>query len=177
MARLRALVEQAPHGHVYAVADAACLGGLLEQIYPLGPNRFCCLLMGGIEPDVAHVAPYLIAVAPAMPFLDWLEERLDRPWGYLIESDLQIKALYLHLRRFSETRGAGGEPLWFRFWDPRVLRHLTSVGRSGQCGPFMDGITRIRLLDSPTGTVTNVCWEAGGGTFALENESPLEAEG
>lgn len=168
---LNTLIHQNPRVRKYAVLDAALLGGLLEQLFLLGRSRYACLLPGNVEPDVAHVAPYLVALTPGMPLLDWIEERLGQPWGYLIESDQDGKTLQIHLRTFSEVRGPNGEALLFRFWDPRVLQSMTTILTPAQGGAFMQGLKRVRLIWGGQTSVTNVEWKAETVAFSVTAES------
>ena len=43
-------------------------------------------------------------------------------WGILVNSRRSFKELRRHLRRFLYVRTELGEKLYFRFYDPRVLR-------------------------------------------------------
>lgn len=161
MARLHELLLERRHAALYAVADAAVLQGLLEPLYALGHRHFACLLPGALEPDVAHVAPYLIALAPDSPAIAWLEARLTLPWGYVVETTLPLRPLQLHLRRFSETRGPQGEDLLFRFWDPRILRVMPSILTPAQGEAFMQGITCLHLLRQEAAQPAILVWDKG----------------
>lgn len=175
MGQLRDLLTSHPHTAFFAVADAAILDGLLEPMYALGRRRFACLLPGAVEADVAHVAPYLIALTQDAPLIEWLETRLALPWGYTIESALPLRRLHLHLRRFTETRGPRGEPLLFRFWDPRVLRSMAGILTREQLDTFMQGVSRIHLLHA--GQAVSVEWDAGSGLLRFSDEPRVTIQG
>ena len=142
----------------YAVLDAAVLDGLLFQLHALGAKQYACLLAGEVEPDVAHVAPYLARLDATSPLLPWLEQRLDLPWGYLVESPLALDLLQRRLRCFSEVRNGDGEPLLFRFWDPRVLREMRSILTPAQSTEFTRGVLRLCIVDAHAG-VTGISWQ------------------
>jgi hypothetical protein len=175
MGQLRTLMDEHPQARWHAVVDGAVLEGLLDPLYALGKRQFACLLAGRIEADVAHVAPYLVALGPDNPLAGWLEARLSLPWGYVIESPLPFPALHLHLRRFSSTRGPRGEDLVFRFWDPRVLRSMPAILTAAQAAAFMEGISRIHLLD--TDRTSSVEWDADAGkllVLAPDERQPVD---
>lgn len=169
MGALAELLIARPRANLHAVTDAAVLNGLLEPMYALGRGRFACLLPGQVDADVAHVAPYLIALQPGSSIVDWIDARCGLPWGYVIESGLALAALQMHLRRFAETRGPRGEEWWFRFWDPRVLRALPAILHAGQAEAFMHGIGRIHMLDGD-GAAT-LAWDARTGCMAFAGDN------
>lgn len=160
MGQLRDLIVTHPRAKLYAIADAASLPGLLEPMYAQGRRYFACLLPGEISADVAHVAPYLISLQGAPALVDWLDARLALPWGYVAEANADLRALHLHLRRFSETRGPNGEEWLFRFWDPRVLRTMPDILTPPQMEEFMAGIARIYLPGTGAGRAARMDWDA-----------------
>lgn len=157
MSHLRTVLSNSP-ASTFAVLDAAALDGLLEPLYQLAPDAFSCLLIGELEPDVAHVAPYLVRLHPESALVDWLEQKLDLPWGYLVESPLSASELHLHLRKFSEVRAMNGEVLFFRFWDPRVMSCVAQIFTAQQSESFMQGITRIRVIAPGSNSIANFHW-------------------
>jgi hypothetical protein len=167
MGALAELLISRPRRTLHAAADAAVLAGLLEPMHALGRDRFACLLPGHVDADLAHVAPYLIALHPGSPIVDWIDARCELPWGYVIESELALNVLQRHLRRFAETRGPRGEEWWFRFWDPRVLRCLPDILHPAQAEGFMHGIERIHLVDG--GSTASLAWNAREGRMAFES--------
>lgn len=176
MGTLQNFLATGPRAARHAVADAASLPGLLEPMYALGRGSFSCLLPGDVPADLAHVAPYLIALREDSPMTVWLESRLDRPWGYLVESDLPLPRLALHLRRFAETRGPHGEEWLFRFWDPRVLRAMAAILSAAQGQAFMEGIACLFLLDA-RGEPVSVRWDGSGGRLRFSDEVPQPEQG
>ncbi|WP_334189553.1 DUF4123 domain-containing protein [Noviherbaspirillum sp.] len=172
MAPLNDLIAELPRASLFAVVDAAVLDGLLETLHAMGTSSFRCLLPGHIEPDIAHVAPYLAPLQAGSPLVAWLDTRCHLPWGYVIESGLSLAALQLHLRRFSETRGPQGEEWWFRYWDPRVLRALVSILDPTQGAAFMNGIVRIHVPGQGR-PVTSASWDTQRGRIALSTDTPV----
>ena len=108
--------------NVYAVLDGASVPDLLTQLYELEPE-FECLYRGELEPDIAEVAPYLVCLDPDSEFTRWLlAEGWGQHWGVFASSDADMRALRRHFRTFLIVYDPDGKPLYFRYYDPRVLR-------------------------------------------------------
>jgi hypothetical protein len=108
--------------YVYTILDAA----RDERIYPtlLEANReYCCLYRGDMAQELAEVAPYLVTLEPQAPFTTWLiSHGWGDSWGIFLESSAPLEVLRRHFRRFLMVYDEQGKPLYFRYYDPRVLR-------------------------------------------------------
>lgn len=175
MGHLREHLVRQRQGRHFAVVDGAVLDGLLTPLYALGRNRFTCLLAGGADPDVAHVAPYLVELDPEAAVLDFLETRAALPWGYFLASALPLRQLHLHLRPYSVARGPAGEELVFRFWDPRVLRSMGAIFSSSQSEAFMQGVDAIYLTAADG--FERVDWDDSCGRLRFSRAGEREEEG
>jgi hypothetical protein len=115
----------------YAVLDGASVPGLLEKIQS-APEEWGCLYRGELEPDLAEVAPYLIKLRRESPLTDWiLEEGWGRHWGIFAVTPVGLEALRRHLRHFLRVKAPDGRLLYFRYYDPRVLRaYLPTCNRA-----------------------------------------------
>lgn len=108
--------------HAYAILDGASVPDLLDQLYELEPEHVC-LYRGELEPDMAEVAPYLVKLEPEAQFTDWvLEHGWRQHWGIFALSPVELGALRRHLRGFLMVYDPDNKPLYFRYYDPRVLR-------------------------------------------------------
>ena len=111
-----------PDVNVYAVLDGASVEGLLGKLQEHQPECYC-LYREELTPDVAEVAPYLVALEPGRPFADWaIEKGWGRHWGIFALCEEGCRAMRQHFRRFVKVESPEGKPLYFRFYDPRVLR-------------------------------------------------------
>jgi Domain of unknown function (DUF4123) len=110
----------------YAILDGAAAPGLLDQLYAEGKRpEFVCLYRGELEPDIAEVAPYLVRLEPGTPFTDWLlMEGWGKSFGVYVRSVAAMDVLRRHFRRFLRVKDPQGKTLYFRFYDPRVLRNF-----------------------------------------------------
>ena len=107
----------------FAVLDGAGVPDLPTRLYET-QARSVCLYRGEIEADVAEVAPYLVELFPEDDFTEWLlsENAGGKAWGIFARSRYSITEVRKHFRKFLTVYEDAGNPLLFRFYDPRVLR-------------------------------------------------------
>ncbi len=106
---------------VYAVLDGASVPDLRMKFFESNPPRYC-LLKGDLEPDMEEVAPYLVRLYPGTPFTDWvLQECWGKHWGIFAHSIQPLKEMRKHFRSLVTVFDEKGDPMMFRFYDPRVL--------------------------------------------------------
>lgn len=120
----RKLAEQLvtiPDDQLYAVVDGASLGGLLGQLDAHRPLH-CCLYSGDLDPELAQTAPYLVQLTRDNLFTAWLIEAWGHHPGIFIQAPVDFRSLRTHLRSLLMVRNPQGEVLYFRYYDPRVLR-------------------------------------------------------
>jgi hypothetical protein len=108
--------------NVYAVIDGANCPDLLDRLYDLRPE-FTCLHSGDLAPDMAEVAPYLVRLILASPFTHWLvQDGWHRSWCIYLVSPTNLRTMRRHLRTLLMVYDPDGKPVYFRFYDPRVMR-------------------------------------------------------
>jgi len=114
--------------HTFAVLDGASIPDLLDQLYGDPRPEFICLYRGDLEPDMAEIAPYLVRLEQGHPFTDWLfAEGWAKHWGIFALSSAGLKTVRTHFRKFLMVKDADGNQLYFRYYDPRVLRIFLPV--------------------------------------------------
>lgn len=106
----------------YAILDGAAVPDLLSVLYLYQPE--CeCLYRGELAPDMAEVAPYIVQLEPGHDFTNWLlKNGFGENWGIFAVSPADLRAMRLHFRRFLMVYDSENKPLYFRYYDPRVLR-------------------------------------------------------
>ncbi len=111
-----------PEFKVFAILD----GARDERIYPRVVESglaHCCLYRGELEPDLAAAAPYLVQLEPDAAFTSWMiAQGWGDSWGVFAKAPVTMPELRRHLRRFLMVYDPDGKPLYFRYYDPRVLR-------------------------------------------------------
>ncbi len=112
--------EAAPK--IYAILDAARDELIYKKISESG-IEILCLYHGERAVDLADVAPYLVHLEEDAPFTEWLFKKgWGNSWGIFLESSASPDQLTKHFRKFLTVYDEDGNPLYFRFYDPRVLR-------------------------------------------------------
>ena len=116
------LTDQGTKPQIYTILDAA----RDERIYPgilNSDNEYICLYRGKQASDLADVAPYLVKLERGDAFTNWLlTQGWGRSWGIFLSSDAPFNQLRQHFRTFLMVYDDKGKPLYFRYYDPRVLR-------------------------------------------------------
>jgi hypothetical protein len=106
----------------YAVLDGATVPDLLKRLSESG-HDYVCLYRGELNLDLRMTAPYLVKLRPGADLLRWLWlEGWGKSWGIYALTELGLEALRRHFRGFLRVRDPKGKILYFRYYDPRVLR-------------------------------------------------------
>jgi len=112
----------AGHGDVYAILDGARDRRIHKDLAasPLGSR---CLYEGAIPKALAETAPYLVPLKAWDGFTTRvLDQGWGQSWGIWLASDAPVLDVRRHLRRFLMVADELGHSLYFRYYDPRVLR-------------------------------------------------------
>lgn len=108
---------------VCAMLDGASVPGLLERMDSDASLEVECLFRGELEPDMAEVAPYLVKLELESEFTEWVVGTgWGQHWGTFVTSRQGFRKLRNHLRALTLIYRRDGTPLYFRYYDPRVLR-------------------------------------------------------
>jgi hypothetical protein len=113
-----------PATNVYAVLDGASMEQLPQLLWEHEPENIC-LYRGDLEPDMAATAPYLVKLEYGHPFTKLVcEKGWGNHWGIfaVTPAEVDIRALRQHFRKFLMVYNPDGKLIYFRYYDPRVLR-------------------------------------------------------
>ena len=106
----------------YLLFDAAKAEQNLYRAMEMNANH-ASLYKGRAEEDLSGVAPYLFSVKPDSEFAAWyMAEGWGESWGVPLFANAAFEDVYKHFRKFLMVKTEDGEQLYFRFYDPRVLR-------------------------------------------------------
>ena len=107
---------------LFAVLDAARAPEVLGALRTHTELHYS--LYDGPEGErLDDVAPYLVQLQARSPLTELLiREHWGQDWGVFLWALTDFKALRRHLRRFLIVQDAKGKDMYFRFYDPRVLR-------------------------------------------------------
>jgi hypothetical protein len=111
----------ATRGRLFAVLDSCDSPEVQSRLLDLDPSTAPSLFSGPKAAEYATFAPYLVQCGEEL--LDWIVETLpDQPWGVFLVTDVDLPALRKHLRTLLVVRHPDDRKMYFRFYDPRVLR-------------------------------------------------------
>jgi hypothetical protein len=113
-----------PETNLYTVLDGASIPGLPQILWEHEPEHIC-LYRGELEPDMAAVAPYLVKLEQGHAFTRLVcEQGWGNHWGIfaMTPAEVDIRLLRQHFRRFLMVYDPDGKLIYFRYYDPRVLR-------------------------------------------------------
>lgn len=113
-----------PEANVCTVLDGASVPELPELLWEHQPEHVC-LYRGELEPDMAAVAPYLVKLEYNHPFTTIVcEQGWGNHWGIFMQTpaEVDIRLLRNHFRKFLMVYDPDGKLIYFRYYDPRVLR-------------------------------------------------------
>jgi hypothetical protein len=107
---------------LFALLDASREPSVLKVILE-SKEEHQSLYEGAQGAQLAHFAPYLIRVPQKSPLLDTLvQQAWSKSWGVFLTSDIPLKDLRTHFRHFLNVKLPDGQQVYFRYYDPRVLR-------------------------------------------------------
>ena len=113
-----------PETNLFAVLDGASVPELPQILWEHEPEHVC-LYRGELEPDMAEVAPYLVKLEYDHPFTKLVcEQGWGKHWGIFVitPAEVHLRDLRNHFRKFLMVYDPDGKLIYFRYYDPRVLR-------------------------------------------------------
>jgi pSer/pThr/pTyr-binding forkhead associated (FHA) protein len=117
---LEVLREQ--KGLLYAILDVARDPMIYVKLQECGEENQS-LYEGEKGQRLALAAPYLVRLPLESPFLPSLvKEGWGKSWGVYLTSARSFTEVRKHLRHFLLVQTPEGKQMYFRFYDPRVLR-------------------------------------------------------
>ena len=106
----------------YVLLDGARMRENLDRALELNTEGKS-LHSGKAENRLAAVAPYLFNFDSRSEFANFLiEKNWASAWGIFISCSDSFANLIYHLRKFLKVKTEDERELYFRFYDPRVLR-------------------------------------------------------
>lgn len=107
------------------------------------------LYKGLLEEKIETLGPFIFPFKHPTAFSEFLtKEGWGYSWGIFAVSALTTEHLFHHFRQFLVVKKAqSGEELYFRFYDPRVLRAFLPTCDIHQLKSFFDAITYLVVED------------------------------
>jgi len=141
------------HTHIYAILDAA----QDEKIYKLlmsCSEEFTCLYNGDIPSELARVAPYLVKLPTKSSFFEEIfQQGFYNNWGIFFTSSSEGKELKRHFQSLLRVKTEDGKRLYFRYYDPRVLRVYLPTCTKRELNTFFGDVNKIWVAGDKAETV------------------------
>jgi hypothetical protein len=139
----RHLWTSSVEGEIYAILD----GARDERIHSfLGGSDLessCLYEEKAISEDVRRAAPYLVRLLPWSRHTRWLfDTGWGQSWGILLATRANRPELRQHLRRFLVVKDEHGKQLYFRYYDPRVMREYLPTCTRAESEMVFGPVTR-----------------------------------
>jgi hypothetical protein len=140
----RARAALGPVGRLYAVMDAA-RNDRMRQLLNESVDEHHNLYEGLPGRALDDVAPYLVRFVEGSDLVDrLLLGGWGEAWGFFFNSAEHPKEVRRHLRRFLMVKDDETlERLYFRYYDPRVLREFLPTANARQLADLFAGFDRL----------------------------------
>jgi len=107
-------------------------------------HEFQSLYEGAQGKELAEVAPYLVRLPAQSRLLEQLvRDGWGQSWGVYLTSEGSFKGIRKQFRHFLMVKTEDGKELYFRFYDPRVLRVFLPTCGSSEAAEFFGPIRRF----------------------------------
>jgi len=129
---------------------------------------YISLYQGSSQQAMANVAPYLVALrAGSGNYRRLLEVSWGKSWGIFMQSQGLMQDLRKHFRKFLLVQTEDKEELYFRFYDPRVLRVFLPTCSKDQLKEFFGPVEKYIMEDEDPGRAL---------VFSLDSTGMLKKE-
>lgn len=131
----------------FILLDAARMSGAMDEAKKLNPLHES-LYKAKEDELLQSVAPYLFKFDNQGEFNNYfLEKGWGDSWGVLVSSRASFEEIHKHFRRFLMVKTEDGVELYFRFYDPRVLRIFLPTCDMKQLAEFFGPVQSFLLED------------------------------
>jgi len=96
-----------------------------------------------------EVMPYVVAVEPGSPFLDWIANTGSTDWGWLAVSSSSLQTVAAHLQSLTKVYLPDGQEVFLRFWDGAQTLPIIQ-----QCGAEILPVFQRYLINGQSLTTT-----------------------
>jgi pSer/pThr/pTyr-binding forkhead associated (FHA) protein len=160
---------------LFALLDAAREPSVLKVL--VESREECQSLFEGPQGDqLAHFAPYLVRLAPDSTLLEALTRQAwGKNWGVYLTSDSPFQEIRKHLQYFLRVTLDGHREVYFRYYDPRVLRLFLPTCLPEEIDQFFGPIRYYLMEDEKGGALLRFSTSGRGAglrTFPLVPEPP-----
>jgi hypothetical protein len=146
-ARLLDLLRRQPDP-LFAVLDAAREPSVVDRLKGSGQEHQT-LYDGAKGEDLAAFGPWLVRLPPPAGLLeDLVRDGWGKSWGVYLTSEAGLADVRRHLRKFLMAKLPDGRQVYFRYYDPRVLRTYLPTCLPDEMASFFGPVRRY-ILEGP----------------------------
>lgn len=131
----------------YILLDAARMSDNIDKALEINKSGKTLYTSKG-ENMLASVSPYLFSYENKSEMAQWLlENSWGHSWGIYVLYYNDFESLHKHFRKFLLVKTEDGEELYFRFYDPRVLRIFLPTCEEDQLKEFFGPVKAFLMED------------------------------
>jgi len=121
-----------------------------------------CLYQGKQAIELADVAPHLVRLWQGDSFTKWLlNNGWGNSWGIFLESSATLNELRQHFRKFTIVQDEEGTPLYFRYYDPRVLRNYLPTCNKDELQILFGPVSHYYVEGEDSNSMINYSFDEG----------------
>jgi hypothetical protein len=135
------------HAGNFILLDSARMGEAMEEAKEL--NRHVEPLFNSKADTLLQaVGPFVFTFSEFSDFDDYFFQKgWGDHWGVILSSSADLKDVSEHFRRFLKVKTEDGLELYFRFYDPRVLRIFLPTCDANQLNEFFGPVHYFLMED------------------------------
>ncbi len=138
---------------LYALLDAAREPSVLKVLFE-SKEQYQSLFEGPEGAQLAHFAPYLVGLPAESPFITTLvEQGWGKSWGVFVTCAQPLEVLRDHFKQFLMVELPERKQVYFRFYDPRVLRVFLPTCTADETNQFFGPIKYYLMEDEKPDTL------------------------
>jgi hypothetical protein len=132
------------------------------------------LFIGTLVPELAMASPYVVHLGSrSWATREILKNGWGESWGLFFRSHFILQDLRRHFRRLLQVEDDTGKRLFFRFYDPRVLRAFLPTCREDELETVFGPVERF-MMESSTGQELLVFSNSGRGLVTRSLPLPTD---
>jgi hypothetical protein len=138
----------------FLILDAAIAEGNINSAIALNKN-YKSLIKSKSEDELESVAPYLFSMNKStIDFSNWFfGVGWNKNWGVLVFSNASFEDVYNHFCKYLIVTNDDKQEVYFRFYDPRVLRIILLSFDTKQLTSFFGPLSAFVVEDEDEGFV------------------------
>ena len=132
-------------GQLFALLDAARTDEVLAKLAK-AEAQYESLFRGRKEEPLFDVSPFLVVCKAETELFGWLtSDGWGQSVGVFFTSADSFSNLFTHFQKFLMVKEEGGDELYFRFYDPRVLQVYLPTCTAQEISLFFGNVSRFMM--------------------------------